>query len=158
MGFPRQEYRSGLPFPSPGDLPNLGIKLTSPVCPALQADSLHTEPWSGLVLAHLFALKVPVGPSDTAVRESAGLPVGMEQQPGFRSSFSPRTTLFSCSEYWARWLCSSTWRVSAPCRPPSLEAGRQWETHKLQSVLRDANMSCSPLLSHSSFLPDWKAL
>ena len=26
MGFPRQEYRSGLPFPSPGDLPNPGIR------------------------------------------------------------------------------------------------------------------------------------
>ena len=41
MGFPSQEYCSGLPFPSPGDLPNPGIK---PVSPALQADSLPTEP------------------------------------------------------------------------------------------------------------------
>ena len=32
MGFPRQEYWSGLPFPSPGDLPNSGLK---PVSPAL---------------------------------------------------------------------------------------------------------------------------
>ena len=31
MGFPRQEYWSGLPFPSPGDLPNPGIKPTSPI-------------------------------------------------------------------------------------------------------------------------------
>ena len=30
MGFPRQEYWSGLPFPSPGDLPDPGIKLASP--------------------------------------------------------------------------------------------------------------------------------
>ena len=30
MGFPRQEYWSGMPFPSPGDLPNPGIKPTSP--------------------------------------------------------------------------------------------------------------------------------
>ena len=30
MGFPRQEYWSGLPFPSPGDLPNPGIEPTSP--------------------------------------------------------------------------------------------------------------------------------
>ena len=37
MGFPRKEYWSGWPFPSPGDLPNPGIKPTSP---ALQADSL----------------------------------------------------------------------------------------------------------------------
>jgi len=40
MGFSRQEYWSGLPFPSPGDLPNPGIKLRSL---ALQADSLPTE-------------------------------------------------------------------------------------------------------------------
>ena len=40
MGFSRQEYWGGLPFPSPGDLPDLGIKLR---CPALQADSLPTE-------------------------------------------------------------------------------------------------------------------
>ena len=40
MGFSRQGYRSGLPFPSPGDLPDPGIK---PVSPALHADSLLTE-------------------------------------------------------------------------------------------------------------------
>jgi len=41
MGFPRQEYRSGLPFPSPGDLPNPGIK---PAFPALVGRFLTTEP------------------------------------------------------------------------------------------------------------------
>ena len=41
MEFSRQEYWSGLPFPSPGNLPNTGIK---PVSPALQADSLPSEP------------------------------------------------------------------------------------------------------------------
>ena len=40
VGFPRQEYWSGLPCPPPGDLPNLGIK---PRSPALQADSLPAE-------------------------------------------------------------------------------------------------------------------
>ena len=40
MGFSRQEYWSGLPFPSPGDLPDPGIEPESPVAPALQADSL----------------------------------------------------------------------------------------------------------------------
>ena len=39
--FSRQEYWSGLPFPSPGDLPNTGIK---PGSPALQADALPSEP------------------------------------------------------------------------------------------------------------------
>ena len=40
MEFSRQEYYSGLPFSSPGDLPNPGIKLRSP---AFQADSLLSE-------------------------------------------------------------------------------------------------------------------
>ena len=41
MGFSRQEYWSGLPFPSPGDLPNPGVE---PRSPALQADALTSEP------------------------------------------------------------------------------------------------------------------
>ena len=41
MGFSRQEYWSGLSFPPPRDLPSSGIKPTSPVSPALQADSLR---------------------------------------------------------------------------------------------------------------------
>ena len=40
MGFFRPEYCSGQPFPSPGDLPNLGIE---PGSPALQADSFPAE-------------------------------------------------------------------------------------------------------------------
>ena len=40
MGFSKQEYWSGLPFPSPEDLPNLGIK---PRSPAIQAYPLPTE-------------------------------------------------------------------------------------------------------------------
>ena len=44
MEFPRQDYWSGLPFPPPGDLPDPGIKPASPVSPALQVDSLPTEP------------------------------------------------------------------------------------------------------------------
>ena len=43
VGFSRQEYWSGLLFPSPGDLPNPGIK---PGSPALQADALPSEPHS----------------------------------------------------------------------------------------------------------------
>ena len=41
MGLSRQEYWSGLPFLSPGDLPNPGIK---PGSPALQTDTLPSEP------------------------------------------------------------------------------------------------------------------
>ena len=41
MGFSRQEYWSGLPFPSPGDLPDPGIE---PWSPEFQADALTSEP------------------------------------------------------------------------------------------------------------------
>ena len=43
MGFPRQEYRSGLPFPPPRDLPNPGIKLRSLVSPALTGGFFTTH-------------------------------------------------------------------------------------------------------------------
>ena len=46
MGFSRQECWSGLPFLSPGDLPDPGIK---PESPALQADALPSEPPDGKV-------------------------------------------------------------------------------------------------------------
>ena len=54
MGFSGREYWSGLPFPSPGDLPNLGIKLKSL---AWQADSLPFEPpeWLNTTLSGLVA-------------------------------------------------------------------------------------------------------
>ena len=41
MGFSRQEYWSGLPFSSPGDLPDSG---TEPGSPALQVDALPSKP------------------------------------------------------------------------------------------------------------------
>ena len=50
MKFSRQEYWSGLPFPSPGDLPDAG---TEPGSPALQADSLLTEPQGRAITAQL---------------------------------------------------------------------------------------------------------
>ena len=43
MGFSKQEYWSGLPFPPPGDLPDPGIEPESPVFPTLQADSLPAD-------------------------------------------------------------------------------------------------------------------
>ena len=43
MGFFRQEYWSGLPLPSPGDLPNPRIELASPVSPALADEFFITE-------------------------------------------------------------------------------------------------------------------
>ena len=52
LGFSRQEYWSGLPFPSPGDLPNPGIEPGSPV---LQADALPSEPQGKSV--HIYQIR-----------------------------------------------------------------------------------------------------
>ena len=50
-GFSRQECWGGLPFPSPGDLPDPGIEPTSLELPALQMDSLPLSHWgSNLVI------------------------------------------------------------------------------------------------------------
>ena len=59
MGFPRQEYWSGLPFPPPqedpsGDLPDSGIE---PGSSALQADSLPTEPLGKLMAIYQYKVK-----------------------------------------------------------------------------------------------------
>ena len=47
MEFPRQEYWSGLPFPSPGDLPRPGNEPASPKSPALALEFFTTEPTRG---------------------------------------------------------------------------------------------------------------
>ena len=63
MGFSRQEYWSGLPFPPLGHLPDPGVKPMSPAAPVLQADSLaesprkpwfgHRQPW---LICDIFSL------------------------------------------------------------------------------------------------------
>ena len=64
MEFSRQEYWSGLPFPSPGDIPDPGME---PRSPALQADALPSEP--------------PLSPSVyMAITEKPG--VGVEEEVG----------------------------------------------------------------------------
>ena len=54
MGFSKQEYWSGVPFPSPEDLPYPGIE---PRSPALQADALLSEP-PGKSGIHIFSLNL----------------------------------------------------------------------------------------------------
>ena len=48
VGFSRQEYWSGLPFPPPGNLPHPGIEPLSPVAPALAAGFFTVEPYGTL--------------------------------------------------------------------------------------------------------------
>ena len=75
MGFSRQEYRSGLPFPSPGDLPDPGIE---PWSPAFQADTLTSE---------------PRGKNHSVMSDSA--------TPWIVAYQSPQSMEFSRQEYWS---------------------------------------------------------
>ena len=58
MGFSRQECWSGLPFPSPGDIPDPGIE---PESPPLQADALPWEPNESQFLGRLIRSRGPQG-------------------------------------------------------------------------------------------------
>ena len=53
MEFPRQEYWSGLPFPTPGALPDPGIKPSSPASPALAGRREWIHVWLGPFTVHL---------------------------------------------------------------------------------------------------------
>ena len=57
MGFSRQEYWSGLPFPTPGDRPNPGIKTVSPMSPALQVNSLPLSHQGRLLAIYYLSLR-----------------------------------------------------------------------------------------------------
>ena len=69
MQFSRPEYWSGLPFPSPGDLPNPGIK---PRSRALQADSLPVEPqgepWESIGRSETAVIPAGISLSETLTR------------------------------------------------------------------------------------------
>ena len=117
MGFSTQEYWSGLPFPSPEDLPNPGIE---PGSPALQADSLPSELPSG---HHRVVHRTP----EVRVRKCLG-PGGGDTPGGFLTwpqpdtrdrgkvwglAVCPEIILFVYLSYWDRnpQLCPSTkWR------------------------------------------------
>ena len=74
MGFSRQEYWSGLPFPFPGDLPNPGIE---PRSSSLQADALTSEPpgrptpWEALLVVKYLKYPHPEGVSQKTCREKS---------------------------------------------------------------------------------------
>ena len=64
MGWSRQEYWSRLPFPPPGDLPDLGIIPTSPVSPALAGGFYHWDTWEApffILLVLVFIVKLNIG-------------------------------------------------------------------------------------------------
>ena len=101
MGFSRQEYWNGLPFLSPGDLPDPGIKTASPVSLALQADSLSAEPSVKPQLCHC-------SQTNTQTSGSVSLPIHFTYTSRHWVGFGPQAVAhqaplsmgFSRQEYW----------------------------------------------------------
>ena len=81
-GFPRQEYWSGSPFPSPGDLPDPG---TEPTSPTLAGGFFITEP-PGSPLSHLYnrLVKVPDFPGGSDGKASVYNAGDLDSIPGLR--------------------------------------------------------------------------
>ena len=95
MGFPRQEYWNGLPFPSPGNLPDPGIK---PVSSVLMGRFFTTEPPGKpkRSLPHFYYIIC-------SVCQSFLQPHGLQHTRLPRPSPSPGVCPSSCS--WDRWCC-----------------------------------------------------
>ena len=94
MGFSRQEYWRGLPCPPPGDLPDPGAEPVSPASPALQVDSLATEPFekpkSGSQLKSLpLVITNTQFPNNPLILNAFSL-----QQGGDQHCFLPENTAF----------------------------------------------------------------
>ena len=110
MGLFRQEYWSGLPYPSPGDLPDPGIE---PGSPALQADSLRSEPPWKTLLAKRQWLKTHLKHQQTSGPHTL---LGDEKSVwtgwgpcSHRADIIPRVQIFLQCEHLAGLLQGSLW-------------------------------------------------
>ena len=117
MGFPRQEYWRGLPFPSPRDLPDPGIQPESPTFPVLAGGFFHTEP-PGKPFSSVQFSSVPQScPTlcDPMNRSTPGLPVH-HQLP----EFTKLTSIESVMPFSHLILCRPL--LLLPPIPPSISS------------------------------------
>ena len=131
LGFPRQEYWSGLPFPPPGDLPNSKIKPTSPMTPALKADTLPLCHQGSPILKILFSkyhredlltLNFPGGatvknlPANAGDPRDAGSIPGLWRSPGVGNGNPPQYfCLENPMDRWA-WQATVHWASKSQTR------------------------------------------
>ena len=102
MGFCRKEYWSGLPFTSPGDLPNPGIKPKSPESPTFVGRFFITEPPGSLSEA-IESFRAHSGNSDDTLSVNAGESVGLWGFSPLRSDHAAAAaakSLQSCPTLW----------------------------------------------------------
>ena len=143
MRFSRQEYWSGLPFPSPGDFPDPGIE---PVSPASQADSLPSEPLGFVIKPEWIPQSCVL--SHTESHSAVHLCLGQECQT--LDSSAPRLCALSlCPQRWPWPALCGPWHhgwgwVVVSCWQPQLR-GTGVQAVMLESQL---NSSFQPLSDH----------
>ena len=134
MGFSRQEYWSGLPFPSPGDLPNPGIE---PGSPSLQADALPSEPPGKPSKVRIAKLscndkKFAFFPPHQLVRKRTDFPGNFQVE---------------------QWVTHATWRGCKSDGQKQGPAGGEGETYFPSSGTKGYHYlaTCSPIIMSPSF-------
>ena len=131
MGFSRQEYWNGLPFPSPVDLPDLRIE---PGSPALQADSLPTE----------LPGKPPKPQCSHPNATSPSNPVQLLlHEPSQPRTTSEKTPFLDSQHACPLWVCGSSW----PCCYVSIINSAQ-----ILYPFSDQSTKCYPFLNSSCLL------
>ena len=119
MGFSRQEYWSGLPFPPPGKLPKSGIQTSTLVSPTLQADSLLLSHWGSLLLllllSHFSCVRLCATPETAAYQASPSL--GFSRQEHWSGLPFPSPVHDSEKWKWSRSLVSDS-NDPMDCSPP----------------------------------------
>ena len=108
MGFSRQEYWSGLPFPSPGDLPDPGIE---PRSPALEADALTSEPPGKPIQEGVPKSILTVQVWWVVEWKPSGLPDGLLHLHWMWWQGLQVLLCVDCGKFWQVW-----WRVDDPLR------------------------------------------
>ena len=85
MGFSRQQYWSGLPFPPPGDLPDPGVKLVSPVSPATAGGFLSAVSVQSFSVSVFIYWTWRVSTAKVGLLKWRGLKLAVDQQEGPRT-------------------------------------------------------------------------
>ena len=149
MKYSRREYWSELPFPSPGALPNPGIKPTSPMSPALQADSLPRSHQGYPYLISYTLLIQTENPSlhrEETARDNSR--VGFPTSTVWLQGLSPLTPAHT-------WGPSSAWLP--PCQPA--HPGRRCLQGSIVTPQRTQCTRRTPaqpvIKACSSYLPIW---
>ena len=139
MGFSRQEYWSGLPFPSPWDLPDPGIE---PGSPTLEADALTSE---------------PPGKPQRKQRNSRKTYASL-------TTWKPLTLWITtnCGKFLKRWECQTTlpasWEICTQVKKQQLEPDmEQWPFSKLGKEYINA-VYCHPAYLTSMQSTSWETL